>query len=292
MLEEKFSHLLPYIAIGVCGSGSECFGYDDELSVDHDFEPGFCIFLPSENIIDRKAEFELERAYEKLPREFLGYRRPTVAPADGKRRGVIRYSNFFIGKTGTPDGNMTLKEWFAIPEQSLWEATNGKIFFDGFGEITSIRQRLSYLPQDVRLKRIAGNLIVMEQTGLYNYPRLISRGDTAAAQLALYEFVKGAMGAIFALERRYLPYYKWSFRALSELPRLSHLHTPLARLITAPEVDAKQSLINQIWDGVIKAVISEGLSDFTGEDANGHAFAINRQISDTEVRNLNILYGI
>ena len=46
MLEENFKDILPYLAVGLTGSGSECFGYDDEKSQDHDFEPGFCIFIP------------------------------------------------------------------------------------------------------------------------------------------------------------------------------------------------------------------------------------------------------
>lgn len=296
MLEEKFSHLLPYIAIGVCGSGSECFGYDDELSLDHDFEPGFCIFLPDEKIIDRKAEFELERAYEKLPREFLGYRRPTVAPAGGKRRGVMRYSDFFVSKTGTPDGNLTLKEWFSVPEQSLWEATNGKIFFDEYGEFTKIRQKLAYLPEDVRLKRLAGNLIIMEQAGLYNYPRLITRAETAAAQLAMVEFTNSALNAIFLLNRRYIPYYKWSFRALRELTQLAYLNAPLEYLLSSPntadEATKKQNTAREIFDSIINEIKKEGLSDFAGDAAEGHASAINRRISDTEIRNLHILYGI
>ena len=45
MLERTFADPLPHIAVGLVGSGSECLGFDDEISTDHDFEPGFCIFI-------------------------------------------------------------------------------------------------------------------------------------------------------------------------------------------------------------------------------------------------------
>jgi hypothetical protein len=162
MLRENFSHLLPYIAVGLAGSGSECLGYDDELSRDHDFEAGFCIFLPSEDIVDRQTAFRLERAYSKLPSEYLGVKRSPLSPVDGNRHGVIRTVDFFYAKTGSPDGELTLSDWFSIPEYSLLEATNGAVFLDNFGEFTKFRERLSYFPEDVRLKKLAGNLLLFQ----------------------------------------------------------------------------------------------------------------------------------
>ena len=75
MIHERFPEYEEIIAAGLTGSGSECYGYDDTVSTDHDFEPGFCLFIPGEDIVDRRTAFQLERAYAGLPSEFEGYRR-------------------------------------------------------------------------------------------------------------------------------------------------------------------------------------------------------------------------
>ncbi len=296
MLEENFPELLGLVAIGLAGSGSECFGYDDELSRDHDFEPGFCIFLPDESLVDRKAEFRLERAYTKLPTEFMGYKRSILKPVGGSRHGVIRMSEFFKAKTGNEKGELSPRDYFFLPEQSLLEATNGKVFRDDLGEFTAIREKLSYLPEDVRLKKLAGNLLIMGQAGQYNYSRCASRGESGAAQLALSEFVKSTLGVIFLVNRRYIPYYKWSFRALRDLPILSELGAPLEYLISSAnseaEIAKKQEIIEKICKAVADELTFEGLSDFGGNEMEAHAYAVNRKISDGNIRNLHILYAI
>ena len=86
MLNNDFLEILPYLCVGLVGSGSDCYGFDDETSRDHDFEPGFCIFLPDEDVIDRRTEFLLERAYAKLPKEFMGLKRSLVSPVGGRRK--------------------------------------------------------------------------------------------------------------------------------------------------------------------------------------------------------------
>ena len=296
MIREKFSEIESVLAVGIAGSGSECFGYDDETSRDHDFEAGFCIFLPDEDVIDRKTAFALERAYSKLPSEFMGVKRERLSPVGGARRGVIRIDDFLREKTGTPDGILSTEAWFSLPEQSLAEVTNGKIFRDDSGYFTAIRQRLSYLPEEVRLKKLAGELLIMGQSGQYNYPRCIARGERAAAQLAMGEFVNAALHAVFLLNKRHMPYYKWRFRALSALPTLAELYSPLEYLISSgnseSETSEKTRLVELVAQSVTDALVAESLSGYKGTELEGQAYAVNDRISDANLRNLHILYGV
>ncbi len=296
MLDNEFSDILPLLAVGLCGSGSECLGFDDEVSRDHDFEPGFCIFLPGEDRVDRKEAFRLERAYAKLPKEFMGFKRAQISPVGGSRHGVIRISDFLTEKTGTPDGDLTDEMWLRIPEQSLCEATNGEIYDDFSGEFTAIRNRLSNMPEDVRKKRIAGQLITMAQSGQYNYSRCIKHGETAAAQLAVFEFVKATVHASFLLNGKYAPYYKWAFRALSSLPLLSELHDTLEFLMTTENseslAETKYYIIEDIASAVISVLQDKGLTDAVCGDLEKHAYSVNDKISDPKIRTLNIFYTV
>ncbi len=296
MIAESFPHIKAYLAVGLCGSGSECMGFDDALSQDHDFEPGFCIFLPDESLVSARDAFQLERAYAKLPKEFLGFARSAVNPVGGNRHGVIRIPDFFVGKTGDKNGDLSLKDWFFVSEQFLLEATNGKIFADNFGLLTAIRQKLSYLPEDVRLKKLAGNLLIMAQAGQYNYERCITRGDRGAAQLAMGEFVNAALKVIFLLNKKYIPYYKWVFRALKDLAVLSSLHDALAYCIssgnTKAETKAKTESIEKIAAASIEMLQSQALTSVSAPDLEAHAYSVNDKIKDPQIRNLHILYAV
>ena len=296
MLREQFPQLLPQLCAGLTGSGSECYGYDDGISRDHDFEPGFCLFLPGEETIGRRDAFLLERAYDKLPREFRGLRRELMRPVGGSRRGVLRTAEFFREKAGTPDGRLTLAQWLSTPDPVLAEAVNGQIFFDGPGEVTRIRERLSAYPEDVRKKKLAGHLLLAAQAGQYNYTRCIRHGETGAAQLAAVEFVRHGMQAVFLLNKTYMPYYKWSFRAMRALPRLSLLAELMEYLLTTDNSEDmardKQDAMEGMAADLIEELQRQQLTQAVCGDLEKHAYSVQDGIGDAEVRNLHILAAI
>ena len=278
MLREKFPALMPFIAAGLTGSGSECWGFDDEVSRDHDFEPGFCLFLPGEDVVDRRTAFALERAYAALPREFMGLKRSLVSPVGGARHGVLRTAEFMKDKIGKADGNLSLMEWLYMPDYVLAEAVNGEIFMDGYGEVTAIRERL--------------------------------HGETGAAQLAAVEFVKSSMAAVFLLNGVYQPYYKWSFRAMRALPRLSLTAELLEYLLTTDnEADTAEEKYN-VMEGIASDIIEElreqgltgtesgreargrGLTGAVGADLEKYAYLVNDRIGDAQIRGMHVLAAV
>lgn len=297
MLERDFADILPYIAAGFVGSGSEHLGYDDEISQDHDFEPGFCIFLPSEEVVDRRTAFLLERAYEKLPKEYMGVKRQRISPVGGNRNGVLRTAEFYISKTGTSDGVHSNEAWLNLPDYAILEATNGEIYFDNFGEFSKIREVLKNQPEDVKLKKLAGNLLLMAQSGQYNFTRCLNHGEKQAAQLALFEFVNASLKTLFILNNRYMPYYKWSFRALREFDKDGFYCDNLSLLLYGDNddfdvADLKYEAVEKIAGRIIDTLQERNLTKAICGDLEKHAYSVNDKISDSGLRNLNIFAGV
>ena len=58
------------------------------------------------------------------------------------------------------------------------------------------------------------------QSGQYNFLRMAKREDWVTVRTILQRFSDAVMGLVFLVNRRYKPYYKWTWRALRELPIL------------------------------------------------------------------------
>ncbi len=297
MLENEFADILPFLAAGFVGSGSEHYGYDDEISRDHDFEPGFSIFIPGEDIIDCRRAFQLERAYAKLPTEYAGIMRQRISPVGGNRHGVLKTDEFFLRTIGSANGELTDMQWLRLPDYALAEAVNGEMFFDNYGEFSSIRKKLACMPDDIKLKRLAGNLLIMAQSGQYNFMRCMKHGEPEAAQLACVEFVNAAMKTSFLLQNRYMPYYKWSFRALRQLTDTAGLSEKLSFLLFSDNRDdtvvgQKCAIIEEIASETISRLYEKELTKAICGDLEKHAYSVNDKIADSTVRNMNILIAV
>ena len=171
-----------------------------------------------------------------------------------------------------------------------------KSFFDGPREVTAIRRYLSAWPEDIRKKKLAGRLLLMAQAGQYNYPRCLRHGEKGAAQLAAIEFARNCMSAVFLLNGVYQPYYKWAFRAMRELPRLSLLAELMEYLLTTDNDGDMAAEKARVIEGMAADVIAElqrqGLTQANCGDLEKHAYSVNDSIADGDIRNLHILEAV
>lgn len=278
MIEEEFPELSDRIAAGLVGEGSECLGFDDEFSVDHDFEPGFCLWITAED--EKSFGFKLEKAYARLPKEFCGYSRQKPAPVGGARHGVMIIDEFYqrlIGSSGAPQSE---EEWLAIPSHRLCAASNGKVFCDRLGVFSKTREILKNgYPEAVRRKKLSDMLWNMAQSGQYNYGRCVKRGEIGAAGLALFEFIKSSISVIYLLNNSFEPFYKWAYRGMRELPLLSELEQKLVILSEMRngdgEIALKLKLIEEICSSVASELRAQKLSTAVGSTLHAHAYSVS-----------------
>lgn len=246
MLRERYPEYAGRIAAGLVGYGSECFGFDDAYSRDHDFGARFCLWLTDE---DYAAIGEsLQRDYDRIAAAWRAEHVSLGAPlspatprAQGaaRRDGVFRIGDFFEGITGyrQAPAQDAPHEWLMLDEPTLATATNGQVFADVLGTFSSTRQGFTFMPEDVRLSLISRRLGMIAQAGQYNLPRMLKRDDGPAAMASIHEFAQATVSLVFLINNPasvgYAPYYKWRFAALRRLS--ARMATRLAGVCTQLE---------------------------------------------------------
>ena len=90
-----------------------------------------------------------------------------------------------------------------------------------------------------------------------------------------------------------MPYYKWAFRALRELPGCEPLAARLEALLIAGngEDGAEQTteLIERTAEETVAELERQELTRAVCGDLEKHAYSVNDGVQDGEVRNLHIL---
>ena len=290
MISRNFGEFENRIAVGLVGHGSECFGFDDQTSRDHDFETGFCLWLTKDD--EEKIGFRLMRAYDKLVKSVNGERADRVV--ENGFQGVFVTGDFYRRYTGCDGAPKTWQDWLYTNSAYFAEATNGEVFRDDLGEFTKIRNEILHgMPEDVRIKKIGSCSLKAAQSGQYNYARCLAHGEEGAAMLALFEFVTNAIELAFLLNRKHCPYYKWALRSMDGLDKFAELKQPLEYLLTADNDKAGQSVKKAIVEDISLALANEINAQFDlgveGGFLEPYAYAIQKRIKNSDIRNLHIV---
>ena len=276
MIREKFPAYEGRIAVGLAGRGSDCFGYDDVFSRDHDWGPDFCMWVTDETYSEIGEA--LQQAYEQLPEEFQGCRR---APhVNGRnRRGVIRISDFMKSVVGTDVYEEI--DWQNVNDFALAAAVNGEVFRDQEGIFTAFREKLKRgYPENVLYLKLAESAARFAQTAQYNYPRMLQRGDRLTAHMMAWDGMKEAMKLQHYLEGKYPPHDKWLWRSLQESEEGSGVAMMLAGIAGCLAQNARNTTLTDsdaswLCSGVDQrgktSADWDDTADMDGEEAAGEA---------------------
>lgn len=271
MIEQHFPQYAERIAVGLVGEGSDCFGFDDEISSDHDYAPGFCMWLTEKDYQEIGAK--LQKEYDKLTSSEgrLGY-----------RRGVFSINQFYSGIfeiAGDYENTLSV-DYEACKEHLLATASNGQVFRDDLGIFTKIRnQILKYYPEIVWRRKLAQCIHDFAQYAQSNYSRMMARKDTVTAMICVGKGVESALDLVYLLERTYAPYYKWKKKGLENSRLAKQIFPILEKIAENPSQAA-------VWEGYRYSAASVHL-----EDANVALFEeVAKRILDEMVRQ-NLVSG-
>jgi hypothetical protein len=284
MLREAFPDAAVRIAAGLAGPGSECFGFDDELSRDHDWGPSFCLWLTEPDM--RGIGEELSASYAALPSPFMGFGPRVASPGEEGRVGpcgTVVFFQTYLGISQPPD---SLDVWLRLSETALATCTNGEVWADPLGEFSGWRAALmAYYPEDVRLKKIASRCITISQSGQYNYLRSTARGQVHAARACEVQFCSDVISLVFLMNRRYTPYFKWAMPALRGLPLLGEDVVSSLEALLRLEVPAeKERAMQSVCEMLAGALAGEALTDSKSSFLLDHVPSLYDRIADSGLR--------
>ncbi|WP_159944285.1 MULTISPECIES: DUF4037 domain-containing protein [unclassified Nocardiopsis] len=230
----------PPHAAALVGPGSEVLGLDTERSTDHGWGPRLQLFLPDPD--DRRRVLDL--LDEGLPDRVHGW--PTrFTPAkddpgtwlldpDGRHRVEVRdLGEWLAERLGfDPRTDAATADWLSAPTQRFAEVVGGAVFHDGHGELTRVRRRLEWYPDDVWRYVLACQWLRVSQEEPFP-GRCAEAGDRLGARVVAARLARDLMRLALLLSRRYPPYSKWLGSAFSRMPEAEALTPALSRALDA-----------------------------------------------------------
>jgi hypothetical protein len=244
-------------AAGRLGSGSDVLGLDDATSRDHDW--GLRLTL----LVDEKCRDKVD-AYlaAELPDLYAGL--PTRFPFTGQTESIHHvevYSpeGFVTGRLGfDPRVGLSAIDWLTVTGQAVLEVIGGPVFVDQAGEITAIRDRLQWYPDDVWHYILACDwLRLQEEMPLMS--RAGDLGDDLGSRVIAARLTDIAMHLAFMIERRWPPYPKWRGTLFSRLPCSREVGDALRKTLKADHWRYRQQQLARALEHLLNRQRAVGL---------------------------------
>ena len=253
MIREKFPEYEERIAIGLVGEGSDCFGFDDDISKDHDYGVGFCMWLSDSDY--KKIGKDLQQEYLQLiqncSEEFIdrceNLKGRAINKFMDKRRGVIPLKKFYeellCEEINYDMPILTDNQWLKITEDKLAVVTNGQVYKDDAGIFSEVRNTLlEYYPDKIWRLKLAERLHDFSQYGQSNYERMMARQDYVTANLCVYKGIEAAMDREIGLMVDYIVSLESQVKAWEDKEYNPYVANAEDKIVTAFEDMAKTIL--------------------------------------------------
>jgi Domain of unknown function (DUF4037) len=195
-------------AAALLGWGSDVLGFDTERSTDHGWGPRLLIF------VEGAPDVPLE-----LPDEYAG--RPVRYGWDGVPEQhhvtVTGLAAWLVGHLGfDATREVALEDWLVTPQQKLLEVVGGSVYADELGELTRVRERLAWYPDEVWRWMLACQWRRLAQEEAF-VQRTAEVGDDLGSLIVAARLVRDLMRLALLQARRYAPYGKWVGSAFAAL---------------------------------------------------------------------------
>ncbi|MFB8072835.1 DUF4037 domain-containing protein [Streptomyces californicus] len=317
---------LRYAAARV-GAGSEVLGFDTARSADHEWGPRLDLFLEPADAaahgerIHRLLAERLPKDVRGWPTHFrhadpadpVGHMEPTEGPVH--HRVAVRDVGGWVhehlgirvprtagegeahGRAVAGEGlGMTARDWLALPQQRLAEATGGAVFHDGVGALTRVRRELVWYPDEVWRYLLACQWQRISQEEAF-VGRCAEVGDELGSAVVAGRLVRDLMRLCLLLARRYPPYSKWLGSAFARLPEAAGLLPTLRGAVTATDHAVRERRLGDAYEAVGALQNRSGLAEevdpgrrpyhsrpFQVLHAERFAHALARTLTDPELR--------
>jgi hypothetical protein len=201
------------------GSGSDVLGLDDERSADHDFGCRLNLLLDEEaaafiDPVRASLEESLPDSFGGWPVRFAVSWRPTMAV----NVDVATVGHFAAGRLGVdPIDPLDIEDWLCLTGQSVLEVVAGPVFHDDTRQLSAVRERLAWYPEDLWLYVLSAGWARLGQE-LPLVGRAGERGDEAGSKVIAARLARDIIHLSFLVERRWPPYPKWAGTGLRQLP--------------------------------------------------------------------------
>ena len=312
ILELHFSRLRYSAAL--IGYGSDVLGFDTPISIDHEWGPRLLLFL-SEDDYEKYGQEIDNTLSRKLPYNFKGF--STNFSSGGVQRqehiqsGLVNHKVwiqtiacfFKLSLDFNPYGNIKALDWLTFPEQKLLEITSGRVYYDGLGELNSIRAKFNYYPKDIWLYLLSTqwSLIAQEEAFI---GRCGDVDDELGSKLIASRMIQKLMKLCFLMERRYAPYSKWFGKAFTQLSCAKQLIPIFDNVLLAHSWKQREEYLSRAYEIVadmhntlsLTEPLKTSVSNYYGRPylvihANRFAEAIRDVVNNKEIQDLPVSVG-